>query len=150
MKKILLKLYYKFLSFKERWIRFYNRKLISFLIKPPLVRPTDETLEKIIHDKCSVSRYGDGEFNLLFKGSIFFQAPNHDLKLRLAEILKTRSKNHIVCIPDVFSSQDRFTEQAKGHWMNYLSLNRSNIYRKLDGRKEYFDSMVTRLYGLSR
>lgn len=146
MKKFLLKLYYKFLDIKERCQRFYNNKLISLIIKPPLVRTTDETLERIISEKCSVSRYGDGEFNLMFKGSIFFQAPNSALKQRLIEILKSQSKNHIVCIPDVFSNQDRFTEQAKKHWVKYLSLNRSKIYQKLDMKKVYFDAMVTRLY----
>jgi glycosyltransferase family protein len=145
MKKFILKVYYVLLDFKEHCTVFYN-KIISLIIKPPLVKSTDETLDKMINEKCSVSRYGDGEFNIIFKGSIFFQAPNNDLRQRLIEILISQSKNHIVCIPDVISNQSRFTEQAKRHWVKYLALNRSKIYRSLDMKKEYYDAMVTRLY----
>jgi glycosyltransferase family protein len=145
MKTFLLKFYYKFRYLKERYTCNYN-KLISLIIKPPIVNLTDETLEKIINEKCSVSRFGDGEFNIVLKGSIFFQARNNALRLRLTEILRSQDSNHIVCIPDVFSNQNRFTEQAKKHWVKYLAFHRSKIYRKLDMKKEYYDAMVTRLY----
>ncbi|WHY90983.1 SP_1767 family glycosyltransferase [Neobacillus cucumis] len=145
-KKFLLKIYYFYLDdLIPRLAVFYN-KLVSKIIKPPLVKTTDETLEKIINDKCSVSRYGDGEFNIALKGKQFFQEYDNSLSNRLIEILNSQSNNHIVCIPDVFSSLDRFTDLGLNFWRKYLSLNRSRLYRILDKKKVYYDAMVTRLY----
>jgi glycosyltransferase family protein len=145
MKVYILKVYYKISNIRTRFMVLYN-KLLPFVIKPPLVRITDETLDKIINDKCSVSRYGDGEFNIMIGKSQFFQKYDNDLRLRLIEIIKSQGKNHIVCIPDVFDNLKRFTEDSKKYWIRYLSFNRNKIYWKLDLKKEYYDAMVTRLY----
>ncbi|MEH6954679.1 SP_1767 family glycosyltransferase [Neobacillus drentensis] len=145
MKKILLKFYYIFLDWKEQFTVLKN-KLVSLIIKPPIVKSTEETLNKIINEKCSVSRYGDGEFKIMLKGEQFFQEFNDDLRLRLIEILSSKSNNHIVCLPDVFSYLDRFTDRAKNYWDKFLSQNRSKIYRNLDKKRVYYDAMVTRLY----
>ena len=43
---------------------FFGRdKVISIMNKPPKVLSSEQTINKIIKDKCSVSRYGDGEFH---------------------------------------------------------------------------------------
>ena len=39
----------------------------------PDIRTIDETLDKIVRDRCSISRFGDGEFNVLNGGRIHFQ-----------------------------------------------------------------------------
>jgi glycosyltransferase family protein len=145
MKKFLLIIYYIILDFKKN-LKILPNKFVSKVIKPPIVKSTDETLNKIINEKCSVSRYGNGEFNIMFKGEQFFQEFNNDLRLRLIEIIDSHSNNHIVCIPDVFSNMDKFTSRAQNFWNNYLNKYRSKIYRKLDKKKVYFDAMVTRLY----
>ncbi|MEH7130442.1 SP_1767 family glycosyltransferase [Neobacillus drentensis] len=145
MKKFLLKMYYLFLDVKKN-LKILPSKLTFIIINPPIVRTTDETLDKIINDKCSVSRYGNGEFNIMFKGEQFFQEYDKELSLRLIEVIRSQSKNHIVCIPDVFSNLDKFTERAQNFWNSYLSLNRSKIYRNLVKKKVYYDAMMTRLY----
>jgi glycosyltransferase family protein len=145
MKRLLLKMYYLFLDFKKK-LQVLPNEIVSKMTKPPIVKTTDETLNKIINEKCSVSRYGNGEFNIMLKGEQFFQEFNNDLSLRLIEIISSHSKNHIVCIPDVFSNMDRFTDRAINFWNRYLSLNRSKIYHNLDKKKVYYDAMVTRLY----
>ncbi|EKN69391.1 hypothetical protein BABA_10036 [Neobacillus bataviensis LMG 21833] len=145
MKSLLLKLYYKILDIKDSFTVLFN-KLIFFIIKPPTVRATDETLDKIINDQCSISRYGDAEFDIMSKRSFFYQSFNNDLRLRLLEIIQSQSKVHIVCIPDIFNNLNRFTDQAGKFWGKYLNLNRSKMYRYINRKKEYYDSLVTRLY----
>jgi glycosyltransferase family protein len=145
MKVFILKVYYKISHIRARFMALYN-KLVPLVIKPPLVRITDETLDKIINDNCSVSRYGDGEFNIMTGKSQFFQEYDNGLRLRLIEIIRSQGKNHIVCIPDVFDNLNRFTDDSKKYWIGYLSFNRNKIYWKLDMKKEYYDAMVTRLY----
>ncbi|WP_225228912.1 SP_1767 family glycosyltransferase [Bacillus sp. PS06] len=146
LKKILLKLYYIILDdLLPRMTVLYN-KFVSKVVKPPLVRTTDETIDKIIKDKCSVSRYGDGEFKIILKGKQYFQEYDDNLRNRLVEILNSNSNNHIVCIPDVFGSLDRFTDLGVNFWNKYLSLNRSKLYGIINKEKTFYDAMITRLY----
>lgn len=67
----------------------------------PNVMTIEETINKILAEKKSVSRYGDGEFNLLInskKAQNIFQIKNDDLKRRLIEILKNENEKILVCI----------------------------------------------------
>ena len=145
MKKILLKIYYTFLNIKDKIVIFYNKK-ITLNRKPPIVMNTDETLKRIINDKCSVSRFGDGEFSLIYGESLKFQANSSEMSNRLREILISNKNNHIVCIPNVFQNMEWATNNAKKYWVRYLNLKRSKIYKILDMNKIYYDALVTRLY----
>lgn len=67
----------------------------------PNVLSTAETLNEIINNGKSISRFGDGEYNLLMKGrkkGNIFQKKNKKLKLRLEEILNSKKDNILICI----------------------------------------------------
>lgn len=145
MKRILLKIYYYLLNIKDKITIFYNRN-ITEKKKAPIVKDTDETLDKIINDKCSVSRFGDGEFSLIYGENLKFQPSNKEISEKLKEILNSNKENHIVCIPNVFGEINWATEKAKIYWSKYLRLKRNRIYKILDCNKTYYDALVTRLY----
>lgn len=145
MKKYILVVYNTFLKIYGFRYVIYNH-FYSYFTKHPVIVNTDLTLNKIIESKCSVSRYGDGEFSLLFGKSLYFQPFYPLLQQKLQEILISERKNHIVCIPYAFIDTKGFVETAKSYWKRYLSINRSKIYKKLDLNKNYYDSLVTRLY----
>jgi glycosyltransferase family protein len=145
MKSLLLKSYYVILKIKDSVTSVYN-KVIRLIISPPLVKSADETLDKLINNNCSISRYGDGEFALMYGKDLLFQPYYPKLALRLREIIKSRKNKHIVGIPNVFMGVDWYTEQAEKYWKTYLSLNLNKIYRTIDMKKRYYDSLVTRLY----
>ena len=145
MKKLLLKIYYYLLGVKDKVIIFYNKNITEKRI-PPKVIDTDKTLDKIINNKCSVSRFGDGEFSLIHGEALKFQPANKEISQKLKEILNSDRENHIVCIPNVFKEIDWATENAKAYWIKYLRLNRNKIYRILNFNKTYYDALVTRLY----
>src|SRR4051812_39971121 len=127
MKKSLLKAYYATLKIKNSIVIQYN-KTILFIIAPPIVKSTDETLDGILNKKYSVSRYGDGEFALMHGESLMFQPYSEELKIRLREIVKSKQEGHIVCIPNVFKSVNWCTEKSRNYWEKYLNLNRRKIY----------------------
>lgn len=115
MKKVLLKMYYGILKIKDNITIQYN-KVISATITPPLVNTTDETLDKIVNGKYSVSRYGDGEFAPMYGEGMMFQQYSEELRVRLVEIVKSKQKQHIVCIPNVFESLDWCAEKPRNYW----------------------------------
>ncbi|MFD0829831.1 SP_1767 family glycosyltransferase [Neobacillus sp. M.A.Huq-85] len=145
MKSLLLKLYYKVLKIYEPVLGFYNF-LINELSKPPIVHSTDETLDFIVSERISVSRFGDGEFGLMNGQNLLFQPYNPELSFRLRQIIKSKDEKHIVCIPNIFSNVDWCNAESKNYWIKYLRGNRNKIYKMLDMQKEYYDTQVTRLY----
>ncbi|EJR65195.1 glycosyltransferase [Bacillus cereus VD115] len=145
MKKSLLKLYYLYIGTKDKLTIQYNR-IITMKRKPPTVKTVDETLDYIIDNNCSVSRFGDGEFALINGESLIFQPYSKELKDRLNEIIKSNKMGHLVCIPNVFEDLNWCTEKSRVYWKKYLELNRSRIYKSLSMNKEYYNALITRLY----
>ncbi|PFH85601.1 SP_1767 family glycosyltransferase [Bacillus sp. AFS088145] len=129
----------------EQITTLFNRMVFLFTSQPS-VKTTDESLNLIVQKKCSISRYGDGEFNLMNGQSLRFQPYSKELSLRLREIIKSNQENHEVLIPNIFNNVDWCTERSRNYWVRYLNLNRSKIYKLLQRDKIYYDSLVTRLY----
>ena len=51
------------------------------------VMSIEETIEYVIHNKCSISRFGDGELNIVSGKGIGFQSQSDKLTLALKAIL---------------------------------------------------------------
>lgn len=145
MKKILLKMYYKCIGIKDLLTIIYNKKIISKR-KTPIVKSTDDTIDKLLSGRVSISRYGDGEFSLMNGKNLIFQPYHKELGEKLKEIINSSKENHIVGIPDIFDDLDIYTDKSKTYWIKYLNLNRNRIYKVLNLNKTYYDSLVTRLY----
>ncbi|UPM54159.1 SP_1767 family glycosyltransferase [Gottfriedia acidiceleris] len=120
--------------------------LVFLFSSQPSVKTTDESLNLIVRNRCSISRYGDGEFNIMNGKSLRFQPYSGELSLRLREIIKSNQENHEVFIPNVFKNVDWCTDRSRNYWIRYLNLNRYKIYKLLQKNKVYYDSLVTRLY----
>ena len=144
MKKILLNLYYKVLKIKDYFIIGYNKQLRK-QIKLKVI-DTDKTMDKILEDKCSVSRFGDGEFGLLSGNNLIFQPYTKEIEERLNRIIIEENKNHIVCIPNIFDDLSIYTAKAQVYWNKYLNLNYHRFVKKLNKRRKYYDALVTRVY----
>ncbi|GAL37558.1 glycosyltransferase family 8 [Vibrio maritimus] len=130
-----------------RWfIRKFNTKVLPSFVKSPKVISREQTVKRIHGSGLSISRFGDGEFRIIYGKSISFQEYDSRLKSRLIEVIKSKNQRHMVCIPDVFSSLDKFNENAKFFWSEYVSYHRYKIYSLLTRRFIYGDSLVTRPY----
>lgn len=145
MKAKLLKIYYDILKYKDNIVKFYNKN-ITDKKKSPNVKNIDQTLDILVYHRSSLSGYGDGEFSLINKKNLKFQQYDETLANRLKFILKSNTKNHQVGIPNIFDDLNNYTDTSKKYWEKYLSLNRHKIYRIIDRKKNYFDSLVTRIY----
>ena len=58
----------------------------------PRIRCKEETLEILIRRRCSICRYGDGEFRLAAGRAIGFQDADPELAQRLTEILPLKGR----------------------------------------------------------
>ncbi len=113
----------------------------------PIVKTIDETVDKIVKEKVSISRYGDGEIKLIAGADIGFQHSNDKLKRRLKQILKSNEPKHIVGILNVFGDLSSYIDELKTYFREYLAdYDREFQYDLLDMNKVYYDAFITRPY----
>lgn len=120
---------------------FYRR-----LKKPPKVLTNFETINLIVKNRCSVSRFGDGEIKLAAGKDISFQTAQPLLQQKLQSVLGSGDDRLLVCIPNVFESLSHFTETDGLYWKNHLSQYRKHWYRFTRKNKIYGNSFVSRVY----
>ena len=109
------------------------------------IASTQETIDYIVSQRCSVSRYGDGEFDVAFGVSKFFQSADPELAERLRDLLNISEDGYIVCLPHSLLMLEGLCKGAQRHWMSFVRYNGDRIQRLLMQTK-YFDSLFTRFY----
>lgn len=116
--------------------------------KKPDIRNTEETIEYLLANECSMSRLGDGEFILIFGGRENYQKYDKELVKKLVEILHSNLSNHIVCISDVFGNLAERNDENKKYWKEHLRVYRHKYYKYIDMNKTYYNTSATRVYKL--
>lgn len=110
------------------------------------IKDTASTIDYIQKTKCSVSRFGDGEFRVMNNSGNGFQAPNLFLGERLKEVLHSGLDNHIVCLPYAFMDDAILTNDANGFWYPFCKHYHRFIMSVVDRGRTYFDTNFTRFY----
>lgn len=129
--------------------RLIKDYIYSQIHETPYIYNVKETVEKIVQDKVSISRFGDGEFDLMLEiNHPKFQNTDKHLKEMLLKTFLYRDNKIIICIPDVFTynKYKRFTLSAAKHWAKFVMNNRKKLYKIIDFQYKYGDSLFTRQY----
>lgn len=82
----------------------------------PQILGPEETLKYVIDKKCSLARYGDGEFELMVGRDMSFERANKVMKNRLIEILRHPRQDCLNCVPNVFGSLARYRLPVQEFW----------------------------------
>ncbi len=135
-----------FTALKRKYTDLKNGFLIKYG-KKPKVLSIDETLDYILKNKCSVSRFGDGELQLAMNKSMYLQTKSEGLSKALCEILRGGADtNHIVCLLPVFDYNKLYTEESKKYSKSLLLMNRKRYLKFIDCKKTYHNANITRPY----
>ncbi len=120
------------------FIKFWNM---------PAVLSVDDTLDKIIKDKCSVCRYGDGEFLfIIHKVSLPFQKYDSDLRDKMIRILKSNDDSILIGLPIGYYSMENLTKKSKLTWTSHIAWTYPQLKKYLDLSKTYYNASMTRPY----
>lgn len=111
----------------------------------PNVMSMEETINYIIDNHCSVSRYGDGELKLISGESIRFQDFDLELAQRLAETLKGNGKV-LVCISDIFDYPKWMKQRAYEYTWRIVAKNRKVWTSHLNLEYLYGNAFISRPY----
>lgn len=141
MKRIIISVYTFFTEIKNSIINDFLLKTIK-----PKVANSEDTISTINNRRCCLSRFGDGEFSLILGEDLKFQKFTSEIQNELKIILKTKSDNLLVCIPDIFGDLSHYTQAAALYWKKYLHKKRNKIYRIIILRNTYYDALLTRFY----
>lgn len=138
----------------KRIFRKYYEKFILFILKNkynkhPLainVLNIEDTLDFIINNHSSVSRFGDGEINIMSGESIAYQDYNDKLCSELKEIVSLQSNiDFVVCLSDVYKDLNRYTPHCQIFWYRHL-LKYRDIHQKLFTSNWYGSTFISRPY----
>ncbi len=118
----------------------------------PRIRPAEELLEKIIREKVSLSRFGDGELEIMQKRErAWFQKPDDKLARRLETVFECKDRRIVIALADDFGSLDAYTEYCADAIREYLDHGRrEDLMERIDMDRIYYDAYVTRPYFMYR
>lgn len=82
---------------------------------------SDKTIDFIIKNELSVSRFGEGELELILQEGrdLGFQKHDSELSKRLKEVLLQKNGNCLICLPYAFNSIYGRTKHSRLFWYNW-------------------------------
>lgn len=140
MKKYFSHIYWQLRSWPLRW-NFPKYKIMNI----------DDTIDDIVKNRKSISRFGDGEFLLLLKeGDIGFQKPDLLLSNKMLEVLYNRNPKFLIALPDSLSSTKVLNRSSKVFWLSFINTHGKSLSKLLDKNYRYGNANMTRLYATRR
>lgn len=120
--------------------------------KTPRVENARILLKKIINEKKSLCRFGDGEFEVILGNERpWFQHVQRQLQSRLREVLESDGDTALIAIADNFSSLEKYNSKSADAIREYMSDGkRQKIIDLLNLNKTYYDTYVSRPYIIYR
>lgn len=112
------------------------------------IRPAKDLLEKIIDKKCSLCRFGDGEFGIISKQNrLWYQKYDNKMAQKLENILKSDNEKILIAIADNYGSLDKYNDREADAIRQYMTKEKRQEHMSLlDLSREYYDAYVSRPY----
>jgi len=103
---------------------------------------------KIIKNNRSISRYGDGEFYLIFGKGIGFQKANKILTKKLKKVLNNKRNGFLVGINIPYNNTylDQYTYKSKQFYINWVETEKIGLFTLINFNKKYYSSFISRFY----
>lgn len=146
---------------KQKLIDIYERlyekrRMLILRTKYRLnIMSKEKTIKYIKSNKCSMARFGDGEFNHIFntRGENY-QEMNPYMAEKLKDVLKNTNKNLLLCVPLAMNTFKGLEKNDIKFWTDWGKINNNthqievvNMIRSLSGDDYIFgDTTATRPY----
>lgn len=136
-------------AIKRRYNRYIKVSIIKRRFRRINILSSEDSIRYIIDNRCSVSRYGDGELGLMYGRSIGFQKVDERLSSLLNHVLRaTDAPNHIVGIPFPLKSTSKLTEKSREFWDYFVLRYSDEVLPKLSTKRVYLDTQLSRFYSI--
>ena len=143
LNRILHRIFWKISTNNEqRYLAIVQDKIAKSLY--PEIASIDETIDKLLNGKYSIARYGDGEFTLCFYRPIGFQKADRELRKRLREILKSKTENCLIALPECK------LENISPFWIHYWYDNLDDILKLFRKDVRYYNQSISREFSIEQ
>ena len=104
----------------------------------------EETLDEIIINNKSISRFGDGEFKIIFGKRIGFHKSSKLLKKRLLNVLNSSLNNLLIAINLPYHEHELNSrpDSLRNYWKNFIKKNKFKIIDLLNVKKRYYFAQI--------
>ena len=118
----------------------------------PVILDAQAAVERIVNEKKSLARFGDGEFEVIAgRKRPIFQTPDKSLSKRLNMVLKSNDERLLIAIADNYGKLDKYTDEAAIEIRRYLTPEvRAEHMKLLNLDRIYYDAYISRPYILYR
>lgn len=108
----------------------------------------ETTLNEIIKKNKSISRFGGGEFNIIFGKGTGFQRPKKKLIKRLIEVLNNEQKNLLIGLNIPYKEQElnNLISLVKNYWVNWFRKYKIKLAKLINKNRIYYSACITRFY----
>ncbi len=133
------------MKLKTRLVYAFNDSLRIFCKLN--IMSTEDSIDYLKNNQCSLSRFGDGEMNILMGADIHFQKYDALLAKRLLEVLQyTSDEKLMIGIPLAINTTEGYKKIAADFWRMNMQTGRMH-WLKLCGKKtRYLNASMTRCY----
>lgn len=134
--------------FEQNYLYEAADRLKNRAISLPKICSVEKTCEKIASERCSISRFGDGEFQIILgNAKDVYQSDNKHLADRLKDILTSNLQNHIVALADDYGAMEGLRNESKHTIRRYMTEEKRQAhYALLDMDKQYYNAYISRPY----
>ena len=123
----------------------YNRCPAFKILSSLNILSSEETVDDIINNKKSISRFGDGEFDLIFGKGIGFQKFDKNMSKRLTDILRSNKEGLIIAIPITLKT----VKTNNNFWKNFISKYQYKLINLFNFNKVYGNVGISRFYNFN-
>lgn len=118
----------------------------------PILHSDEEAIRRIVNEKCSLIRFGDGEFELMAgKERAPFQKYEEELSDRLREVIQSREDNLLIAVANNYGSLDSYTDSDKDGIREYMTEDVRVFHASLlDYNRVYYDAYLFKCYFQSK
>lgn len=114
----------------------------------PQMGSTEEAVDRIINEGCSLVRYGDGEFEIMAgKERLIYQDYNSVLAERLLEIISSKEEKLLIGIANNYGDLDTYIEDTANGIRIYMSEEIRKYHMSvLEKERIYYDAYMFKTY----
>lgn len=114
----------------------------------PRMGSTEEAVDKIVNQGCSLVRYGDGEFEIMAgKERSVFQSYSPELAGRLSEVIASQNEKLLIAIANNYGNLDVYTEDSADGIRLYMNDEVRKFHMSvLEKDRVYYDAYMFKSY----
>lgn len=116
--------------------------------KFPILHGREEAVNRIVNEKCSMIRFGDGEFEIMAgKERAPFQKCDGNLSERLKEVIRTENENILIGIADNYGDIGCYSDEVADGIREYMTDEiRAFHWSLLNPNKIYYNAYLFKCY----